>query len=132
MCIRDSSGDTVTELSGQGTDTVQSSVAGYTLGNNVENLLLVGTAISGAGNGLNNVIAGNGLDNVLNGGAGNDMLDGGAGHDTLNGGTGADSMIGGDGDDIYYVDNANDSVLEINVSTDAGGVDTVYLSLIHI
>ncbi|WP_166362084.1 calcium-binding protein [Pseudomonas akapageensis] len=122
----DDSRDIVTELSGQGTDTVQSSAADYTLGNNVENLVLVGPAISGTGNGLNNVITGNGLDNLLNGGAGNDILEGGVGNDTLNGGTGADSMIGGEGDDIYYVDNANDSVLETNASRSTGGLDTVY------
>ncbi|KAB2916673.1 MAG: hypothetical protein F9K29_11355, partial [Hyphomicrobiaceae bacterium] len=40
--IVDSTGDVVTEGSGQGTDTVQSSVS-YTLGSNVENLTLTGS-----------------------------------------------------------------------------------------
>lgn len=50
---------------------------------------------------------------ILNGGAGNDWLAGGNGADQLNGGTGQDAMFGGAGDDYYYVDNANDRVVEL-------------------
>jgi Ca2+-binding RTX toxin-like protein len=64
--------DVVSEVLGQGTDTVQSSVT-YTLGANVENLTLTGsTAIDGNGNGLDNVLTGNSALNTLAGGAGND------------------------------------------------------------
>ncbi|MFZ2300910.1 MAG: putative Ig domain-containing protein [Gallionella sp.] len=101
--VADNTGDVVIENAGEGTDMVQSSVS-YTLGANVENLILTETAaISGTGNELNNILAGNSGDNVLIGGAG------------------ADSMAGGLGDDAYVVDNAGDVVIE-NASE---GVDTV-------
>jgi len=91
------SGDTITENSGQGTDTVRSSVT-LTLGANLENLVLTGSGnLNGTGNGLANAITGNGGANRLSGGGGNDRLDGGRGNDILNGGTGGDSLTGGAG-----------------------------------
>ncbi|WP_035367361.1 calcium-binding protein, partial [Dolichospermum circinale] len=75
--------DTITELVGQGLDSVFSTAATYTLSANVENLTLQGTtAINGTGNTLNNNITGNTADNVLTGGAGADTLIGGAGNDS--------------------------------------------------
>ena len=66
--------DLVREAAGGGTDTVQASI-NYTLGANVENLVLTGTAnLSGTGNGLNNVITGNAGNNVLNGAGGIDTV----------------------------------------------------------
>jgi len=77
-----SDGDTVVEAEGGGTDTVRSNVS-FTLGDNVENLTLVGSAsVSGTGNALANVIIGNSGDNELDGGDGVDTLQGGAGDDT--------------------------------------------------
>ena len=79
--IIDNFNDLVFESAGQGTDWVYSALS-YTLGANVENLTLTGSAaISGTGNGLNNVLTGNSGNNTLTGGAGNDTLTGGIGND---------------------------------------------------
>ncbi|WP_295551257.1 calcium-binding protein [uncultured Pseudacidovorax sp.] len=108
--------DVVTESANEGVDMVISTVT-YTLGNNVENLILNGTsAINGTGNSLNNLLTGNSAGNTLTGGGGNDTIDGGAGNDTL---------VGGAGDDTYIVDSASDVVTE-NASE---GVDTVRSSV---
>jgi len=108
----DSSGDVVSELLDAGTDKVNAYI-NYTLGSNVENLSLFGSATIGYGNSLDNKIFGNSNANSLFGLGGNDVLDGGAG---------ADTMSGGSGNDIYYVDNTGDSVLEASNS----GTDKVY------
>ncbi len=111
--IVNSLGDSVTEQSGEGVDTVQSNFD-YTLGANVDNLILVGPAVSGIGNTLDNVITGNANNNNLIGGDGNDRLDGGAGND---------AMIGGTGNDTYVIDSLGDSI------SDTSGIDTVETSL---
>ncbi|HEX2554612.1 MAG TPA: calcium-binding protein [Microvirga sp.] len=98
----DEVGDVVTELAGEGTDLVQSSVS-FTLGGNVENLTLMGAgAINGSGNALANTILGNSAGNRLSGGAGNDTLSGGSGDDILKGGAGNDRLLGGAGDDRMF------------------------------
>jgi Ca2+-binding RTX toxin-like protein len=95
----DHTGDKVIEKTGQGTDTVKSKVT-FTLGANVENLTLTGTAaIDGTGNALGNIIVGNAGANTLFGGDGADALLGEEGDDVLIGGTGGDFLAGGGGND---------------------------------
>jgi Ca2+-binding RTX toxin-like protein len=95
--------DTVSEVAGQGWDTVITWFT-LTLSDNIEGVFIAGTLAAGAtGNNGANYIAGNGADNVLNGAGG------------------ADTMIGGLGNDIYIAE-ASDTITEA-----AGeGWDSVY------
>ncbi|OQW37750.1 MAG: hypothetical protein A4E20_17585 [Nitrospira sp. SG-bin2] len=89
-------GDTAVEFDGDGTDTVETGVS-TTLGANVENLTLTGSAsLTGTGNELDNVLRADGSVSVLAGGDGNDTY-----------------LIGPNGDD------------DILVETVTGGIDTV-------
>ena len=117
--------DIIQENSDEGIDTVSTGI-NYSLGANVENLILSTPATNGTGNDLNNVITGNLLSNLISGREGDDTLDGGAGNDTLIGGTGADSMAGGLGNDVYFVDDLGDIVSE-NAGANSG-TDTVISS----
>ena len=81
--IVENTGDTYTEAVNNGTDLVVSYLTTLTLGANVENLQLAGTAVTGIGNALANSITGNTGNNIIDGGLGNDILNGGAGIDTL-------------------------------------------------
>jgi len=128
--VIDSVGDKLTELVGQGSDVVLSSLVDYTLGANIEGLALSSAGVNGIGNTLNNVISGNALGNRLDGGLGNDevyggdgmdTLLGGSGNDTLDGGFHADTMTGGAGNDVYVVNDAGDVVTELA----GGGFDLV-------
>ena len=91
--VVDVAGDVVTELANEGTDTVQSAIT-YTLGANVENLTLTGTAnLNGTGNALDNILTGNSGTNVLTGGAGNDTYIVGTGDTVVeNAGGGTDTV----------------------------------------
>ena len=107
--VVDNSGDTVVEAASAGTDTVQASIT-YTLGSNVENLILTGTTdLNGTGNSLVNILTGN------------------SGANLLSGGTGADTMLGGTGNDTYIVDNVGDIVTE----NTGAGTDLVQSSVTY-
>jgi len=91
LYVVDNLGDTTIEGNLQGTDLVQSNI-GWTLADNVENLLLTGTgAVGGTGNGGDNVLTGNDAANLLAGNGGDDILRGRGGDDMLRGGAGADT-----------------------------------------
>jgi trimeric autotransporter adhesin len=95
--IVDSTGDRITELLNQGTDTVLASFS-FALrdrSQNLENLTLTGSSdLDGIGNALDNVLTGN------------------SGANRLNGALGDDTMIGGYGDDTFVVNSTGDRVTE--------------------
>ena len=114
-----SGADTITEQANTSTDTspgidTVNSAGSYTLGANLENLVLTGTAaINGNGNSLSNRLTGNAANN------------------TLNGGGGADTLVGGEGRDLLYGwdDNSRDVfVFNAITETDVGATarDVVY------
>lgn len=87
-----STGLNILEGMGGGTDAVKSSVS-FTLGDNFENLYLVGSAdINGKGNAGDNYLEGNAGDNRLAGRGGSDALFGGKGTDYLTGGADLDGF----------------------------------------
>ena len=92
--VVDSLSDTIIEQAEGGLDTVEAYLS-YTLGNEVERLVLAGSGHWNA--------TGNGFDNALFGNSGSNRLDGGLG---------ADQMQGGAGNDVYVVENENDWVQE--------------------
>lgn len=127
--------DKPVEAVNEGIDQVNSSVT-YTLGANVENLYLTGSAVTGIGNNLNNLVVGNGAANNLYGGDGNDDLRGGAGvdhlsggngADTLNGGTGLDLLTGGDGNDRFVFNSANVAANRDHIADFSHDADAIFL-----
>ncbi|MEI9905255.1 MAG: calcium-binding protein [Asticcacaulis sp.] len=94
--------DTVQENVGEGEDLVISTVSGYQIGDNVEELTLAGSAVYGYGNTIDNVVTGNNANNFLYGFDGDDVISAENGNDTLSGGNGDDTLSGGSGNDIFY------------------------------
>ncbi|KGM46677.1 cadherin-like domain-containing protein [Pseudooceanicola atlanticus] len=92
----DNPGDRVAESrSFPGIDTVVSSVDFRMGRSHIENLELTGNAITGAGNGLQNIITGNARDNVLDGGKN------------------VDTLVGGEGNDRYLIRSPGDTAVEL-------------------
>ena len=100
-----SKADVVIESGASGTDSVSSSITGYTLADNAEVLILEQVVAVGTGNSLGNRLIGNSVANTLNGGAG------------------IDTLVGDLGNDFYIVDNVLDSIQETTLA--GGGTDTV-------
>jgi Ca2+-binding RTX toxin-like protein len=101
--VVDDAGDSVTEALDEGIDTVQTTLAIYSLGANLENLVFVG---SGAAQ-----LTGNFVANTITGNSGNDILNGGGGSDSLSGGIGNDRIIIGAA--------SSGSIIDGGVGTDA-------------
>lgn len=103
--------DVVVELSGQGNDTVKTSLASYTLGANLENLVYIGHGnFSGTGNSASNQITGGDGADTLRGGNGNDVINGGGGNDAIYGDANRDQIHGGGGNDIVKAGTFDDKV----------------------
>ena len=110
--VDDNAEDLIIELTGEGTDTVETLAAAYSLAllANVENLEYTGVDADpfvGTGNALANLISGGDLDDILDGGLG------------------ADTLVGGLGNDTYVVDNTADVADE----DDDEGTDQVNASV---
>jgi Ca2+-binding RTX toxin-like protein len=115
----DDAADAVTELAGEGSDTVNTTLAAYMLEDNVENLRFTGSGgFAGAGNALSNTIIG---------GAGNDLLTGGLGRDTFvfNPGFGDDVVLDFDADPAGGQDRLDLRTLGITLGTFGTEVDIV-------
>jgi 2',3'-cyclic-nucleotide 2'-phosphodiesterase (5'-nucleotidase family) len=101
--VVDEAGDVVTEVAGEGYDRV-TALIDYTLGANVEKLMLEGAARAGTGNELDNRMLANELGSTLSGLGGNDALVGRGGDDLLIGGAGLNRLSGGEGADRFRFD----------------------------
>ncbi|WP_338665727.1 glycerophosphodiester phosphodiesterase family protein [Pararoseomonas sp. SCSIO 73927] len=99
----DDAGDVIIEGAGAGYDRV-TALIDYTLGDNIEKLMVEGAARTGTGNALNNRILANAVDTTLYGLGGNDALVGRGGDDLLVGGTGLNRLTGGGGADRFRLD----------------------------
>ena len=111
------------------TSTISRALSNYM---SVDNLVLLGSAMIGGGNDLDNVVTGNALANTLSGGLGNDTLIGAGGNDILNGGAGFDRLVGGLGNDqlaggaagdVFVFDTAPNASTNRDVVADFSHVD---------
>jgi len=123
--------DTITELAGGGTDTLNFSAltiaVQMTLGSSAIQAIHTNRTLklSGidrfenvTGGSGDDILIGNGLNNILVGNNGNDVLTGNGGNDTLTGGNGRDILIGGDGLDTLSGGNDDDILIAGRTTSD--------------
>ena len=114
--VVNSRGDVVSEVGGNGIDTVNSAVTvsladALHFKGLIENLNLTGNGvINGTGNFQKNLINGNANKNQIAGGGGADTMKAGAGADLLLGQAGKDTETGGLGADRFKLERALDSL----------------------
>lgn len=127
-------GDRITELANEGTDTVTLfglKAISYTMAANVENLDIFEVAPSSGnsftvfGNAQDNVIDGSGSASrvQLSGGVGNDQLFGTVLNDLLVGGAGNDTLYGGLGSDTYSFSRGNGQDVIDDADASIGSLD---------
>nr|WP_286180671.1 calcium-binding protein [Leptothrix sp. C29] len=126
-----SAGDTVVELAGEGSDSVEAYL-NWTLAANVENATLYGSATALTGNALANRLVGNALANSLSGGDGADTLSGAAGADTLAGGSGADTYLFSRGSGADRVQENDASAGSTDLLAFSSGIATEQLWFRHL
>ncbi len=135
--------DSILEYAAEGVDLVQTNLATYTLGVQLENLSYTGAgSFSGTGTvGANEMNGGAGNDRLvglgghdrLNGAAGNDLLDGGLGNDTMTGGSGNDSyVVGATGDQVIESANSGTDLVSTSLGVYSLGVDLENLTFIGV
>src|SRR5262249_1639060 len=106
----DAAGDIVTENANEGSDTIFTTLASYTLGSNLENLV---------GTGSGQTLTGNPVANHLAAGGPNETMVGGGGYDTYWVGAGIGSAV---------VNNlASDGVTTANGEVDFSGINSTQL-----
>jgi Ca2+-binding RTX toxin-like protein len=138
---------TVTEVAGSANSIVNTNLASYSLGANIQDLTYTGTgSFTGTGNGLANTVTGGAGNDTLSGNGGADTLIGGAGTDRLTGGGGADTFVfkpinpstnngvyvAGFGTDVITaftanMNNANHDILQLDASMFAAGTTAAAL-----
>jgi len=119
----ESIGDLVTELAGEGLDTVYTTVS-WTLSDAVERMVSQAAnaaAFIGTGNALDNKFTGSSASETFYGLSGADAFSAGNGNDLLYGGDGNDLLTGQGGQDQYWGGNGRDIFIFSALSESAAG-----------
>ena len=105
------SGDLVLEFLSDGTDTVQTALAVFTMQTGIEILDYTGTAaMTATGNSIGNTVDGSANGDTMFGRDGDDVLNGLDGNDTLNGEDDEDTLFGGNQNDTLNGGGENDTL----------------------